>query len=167
MKKNKFTFTYKVLGPYSPKIKDILIKIIRGKSSFVDYLVFLKENPPSPHDTPIYAIEETKTTSSDSRNTSVFQRASKFVYLDTFYSSSKPKKIMLYHYNRPDKKKKAATFYFGIKLLKTLNVEISFLNIPDDEIELIQQIKPFSSIEELIREKNNLSPSNFTQSCNL
>jgi hypothetical protein len=160
MVKERFLFTYKVLGPYSPKIKDILIRIIRGKSSFVDYLVFLKKGCPLPHkDTPIYAIEETKTTSFDSRNTSVFQRASKFVYLDTFYPSNKPKKIMLYHYDRPDKKKKAATFYFGIKLLKTLGVEVSFLNIPNDELELIQRIRPFTSIEELMEEKNRLSRS--------
>jgi len=158
IKENKFTFTYQVIGPFSPQIRNIMIKIIKGKSSFVDYLVFIKENPPSPEDIPIYAIEETKTTSSDSRNTSVFQRASKFVYLDTFYPSNKTKKIMLYHYDRPDNKKKASTFYFGIQILKTLDIEVSFLN-SNNEAELVHQIEPFHSIEELIEKKNELSSS--------
>ena len=41
------------------------------------------------NDTPVFVIEETKTDDSESRNTGVYQRATKFVYLDYFYQNQK------------------------------------------------------------------------------
>lgn len=159
MYNQKFTFTYQVIGIFSPQINDIFIKLVSGKSSFVDYLVFLQDNPPSSQDIPLYAIEETKTTSKDSRNTSVFQRISKFVYLDIIYPNEKVKKIMLYNYERPDKREKAKTFYFGLRLLKTLGVNIEFLNTSNQFKEEIDKIEAFKNIGELIVEKESLSKS--------
>ena len=95
LKNNSFTFTYKVIGINTPKISNIFIKIISGKSSFVDYLIFESIEEPNQDNPPLYAIEETKTDDRESRNTGVYQRCSKFVYLDFFYSNIK--KIMLYN----------------------------------------------------------------------
>ena len=89
-----FTFTYQVLGINTPEVSQILIKTVSGKSSFVDYLIYYQEDEPSPLDVPLLAIEETKTDDSESRNTGVFQRCTKLVYIDLFYK--KVKKIMLY-----------------------------------------------------------------------
>lgn len=77
-----FAFTYEIIGVKSEKINKVYIKIVSGYSSFVDYLVFFQKNKPNAEDIPIYAIEETKTDDSESRNTGVFQRASKFVYIN-------------------------------------------------------------------------------------
>ena len=48
-------------------------------------IVFYQNHEPKTSDTPIYAIEETKTDDSESRNTGIFQRASKFVYIEYYY----------------------------------------------------------------------------------
>ena len=91
---NKFTFTYKVIGFECNKIKEIFIKTISGNSSFVDFLIFYQDKQPTLKDQPLYAIEETKTDDKESRNTGVYQRCSKFVFVDFYYPSVK--KIMLY-----------------------------------------------------------------------
>lgn len=82
LKNRKFSFTYELVGLKCDRINKIYIKIVSGYSSFVDFLVFYQEKEPAPSiDTPDYAIEETKTDDSESRNTGVYQRCSKFVYL--------------------------------------------------------------------------------------
>ena len=50
-------------------VNDIFIKVVKGKSSFVDFIVFLQEEMPSENDEPFLIIEETKTTDKESRNT--------------------------------------------------------------------------------------------------
>jgi len=93
--KQSFSFIYEVTGFQSPRISKVYLKIVSGSSSFVDYLVFESKNEPNEKDIPLYAIEETKTDDKESRNTGVYQRCSKFVYVDFFYP--KVKKIMLYN----------------------------------------------------------------------
>ncbi len=61
LENNSFNFTYKVIGINCNKIENIFIKISKGSSSFVDYLIFYQYNEPNHYDNPIYAIEETKT----------------------------------------------------------------------------------------------------------
>lgn len=85
VKENCFTFSYEILGVSCKAIEKIYVKIVSGTSSFVDYLIFFQENEPTPKDIPLYAIEETKTNDSESRNTGVYQRITKFVYLNNFY----------------------------------------------------------------------------------
>ena len=86
LENGKFSFTYEVIGFSCSKLKHIYIKTVSGYSSFVDFLLFYQDNEPNPDtDTPIYAIEETKTDDSESRNTGVYQRCSKFVYIDKYY----------------------------------------------------------------------------------
>ena len=59
-------------------IEKIILKIVSGYSSFVDYLLFESENLPNenePFKNLKIAIEETKTDSTESRNTAAGQRA--------------------------------------------------------------------------------------------
>ena len=144
-----FTFKYKIIGFHTPKISDIYLKIISGTSSFVDFLVFETINEPNSNDIPIYAIEETKTDDKESRNTGVYQRCSKFVYIDFFYPNIK--KIMLYNLQIKQKDEATLTYIFGTKMLKTLGVEILGKSGIDDE-----KFDAFKSIDELIELKNSM-----------
>lgn len=145
-KAGHFTFIYQVLGVKCKGYKNIFIKIASGNSSFVDFLIFLQINEPDQSSKPTYAIEETKTDDSESRNTGVYQRCSKFVYVEFFYPGIK--KIMLYNLSVTQKKKATATNIFGMRMLRTVGVEV--LGKVYDEA----QTKPFSSLEELIQLKN-------------
>lgn len=149
-----FSFTYQVLGIHTPKIQRILIKTVSGQSSFVDYLIYLQDDEPKSSETPLFAIEETKTDDSESRNTGVFQRCTKFVYIDLFYPNVK--KIMLYSLQVEQKEKPSSTNLFGSRLLATYGVEVLGKTLTDE------QIKPFNSIDELIEHKNamRLPPKN-------
>lgn len=146
---NSFTFLYKVTGLSTSKISNIYIKIISGKSSFVDYLVFESINQPNQNDIPIYAIEETKTDDKESRNTGVYQRSSKFVYVDFFYPNVS--KIMLYNLQIEPRKEVSSTYIFGTKMLKTLDVEILGKKEIDDK-----KYDAFTSVDELIKCKNSM-----------
>jgi len=146
---NMFTFQYEVNGFKTPKIKHIYIKIMSGKSSFVDYLVFESVIPPIESMTPLYAIEETKTDDKESRNTGVYQRCSKFVYVDFFYHNIP--KIMLYSLQVDQKEEATLTYVFGTKMLKTLGVEILGKKGIDDK-----KYNAFISIDELIKLKNSM-----------
>jgi hypothetical protein len=81
----KFTFTYEVTGFRCNKVDKVFVKTVSGNSSFTDFLVFYQEKEPIQTDTPIYAIEETKTDDKESRNTGVYQRCSKFVFIENYY----------------------------------------------------------------------------------
>ena len=144
----KFAFLYEVIGFRCNKIKKVLIKSISGYSSFVDFLIFFQEKQPTQKDNPIYAIEETKTDDKESRNTGVYQRATKFVFIDNYYPNTK--KIMLYHLKIEQKEKPTDTYIFGTKLLLNLGVKISGKKL--DEI----IFKPFGSIDEVINFKNHM-----------
>lgn len=145
LENNSFNFTYKVIGINCNKIENIFIKISKGSSSFVDYLIFYQYNEPNHYDNPIYAIEETKTDDKESRNTSIYQRAIKFIFVDAYYKNVK--KVML-HQRQNINRKFTDTYIFGVKLLKTFNVFFT-----DEET---NKIIPFSNIDELITFKNNM-----------
>ncbi len=149
LKNNMFTFQYEIIGFETPKIDNIYIKIISGKSSFVDYLVFESITPPTQDMIPIYAIEETKTDDKESRNTGVYQRCSKFVYVDFFYDNIP--KIMLYSLQIEQKEEATLTYIFGTKMLKTLGIEILGKKGIDDE-----KYNAFKNIDELIKLKNSM-----------
>lgn len=142
----KFTFLYEVTGFRCNKIEKIFIKSVSGLSSFVDFLVFYQQKQPTQKDTPLYAIEETKTDDSESRNTGVYQRASKFVFIDYYYP--KIKKIMLYNLKIEQKNHPTSTYIFGTRLLLTLGVEILGKKLNH------KIFKPFDSVNEIIDFKN-------------
>jgi len=139
---NRFSFLYEVVGFRCNKIDKVFIKSVSGISSFVDFLIFYQNKQPTQSDTPLYAIEETKTDDKESRNTGVYQRATKFVFIDGYYSDIK--KIMLYHLKVEQKEQPTLTYIFGTRLLLTLGVEILGKKL-DDKI-----FKPFTSVDEII-----------------
>lgn len=145
---HKFSFTYEVVGFKSKKISKMYIKTVSGQSSFVDYMLFCQDSEPIPSDIPMYGIEETKTDDSESRNTGVFQRASKFVYLKFFYENTRM--VMMYTLRIAQKKEPTQTNIFGTKCLLTIGVEIIGKTL-DSSIH-----RPFHSIDELINFKNSM-----------
>lgn len=148
LKDNKFTFTYEVTGFRCNKVEKVYIKTVSGNSSFTDFLIFYQKDEPTLQDEPIYAIEETKTDDKESRNTGVYQRCSKFVFIESYYPNAK--KIMLYNLQVDQKVEPTSTYIFGTKLLLTLGVEILGKKL-DENI-----FTPFKSIEEIIDLKNSM-----------
>ena len=138
-----FSFRYEVIGFQCQSINKIYIEIVSGSSSFVDFLLFYQEERPTEKDQPIYAIEETKTSDSESRNTGVYQRATKFVYIDFFYENLK--KIILY--SSDSNRSLTDTYKFGMRCLKTLKVDV-INGLSSDNI------IPFKNIDELIKLKS-------------
>jgi len=145
---NSFTSTYKVAGVVSPQVENIFLKIVSGNSSFVDYLIFFQDAIPNSLDRPLYAIEETKTDDSESRNTGVYQRATKFVYLDLFYPGTE--KTMLYNLQVSQKTEATKTNIFGTRCFRTLGVELAGKTSNESSI------SPWKSIEELIDYKSKM-----------
>lgn len=149
LENGRFNFTYEVFGFKCNKIKQIFIKTVSGYSSFVDFLLFYQNKEPDPMtDTPCYAIEETKTDDSESRNTGVYQRCSKFVYLEKYYKNIR--KIMLYNLGITQKETPTETYVFGTRLLLTIGVKILGKEL-DEKI-----FTPFASVNELIDFKNSM-----------
>lgn len=147
-KDRRFSFLYEVIGFKSNKIKRVLLKLVSGYSSFVDFLVFYQDAEPSGRDVPLYAIEETKTDDSESRNTGVYQRSSKFVYIEYYYP--KVHKIMFYNLQIPQKKDATQTYVFGTRCLMTLNVEIMGKKL-DPEL-----FSAFKTVEDVIELKSKM-----------
>lgn len=145
LNKQKFTFTYEITGFHCGKVDKFYIKTISGNSSFTDFLIFYQKNEPNITDEPIYAIEETKTDDKESRNTGVYQRSSKFVFIETYYPNVR--KLMLYNLRVEQKKEPTDTYIFGTRLLLTLGVEILGKKL-DSEI-----FQPFKTIDEVINLK--------------
>ena len=149
-----FKFTYKVIDIKFPY--EILIKTVSGNSSFIDFLVFLQENEPSPenhlfnnNNNLLFAIEETKTTDIESRNTAIYQRASKFIFLDYYYPNVK--KYMLFNnrtYTENFYKMPSNTNIFGTRLLMTIGVNFIGKNL--------NNLKKFDTIGEIIEFKKNM-----------
>ena len=148
IKNGRFVFKYIVENITCEKYGNIFIKMVSGNSSFVDFLVFIQDFEPDQSSTPFYAIEETKTDDSESRNTGVYQRCSKFVYVDFYYPDVK--KIMLYNLQIPQKEEPTQTNIFGMRMLKTIGVEI-LGKIYNEEV-----LKPFSNLDELVKFKNSM-----------
>ena len=143
-----FAFTYEVIGFKCAKVNRVFIKTVSGSSSFTDFLIFYQDKQPVVSDTPLYAIEETKTDDKESRNTGVYQRCSKFVFIQNFYP--KTKLIMLYALQVGQKAEPTETYIFGTRMLLTLGVEI-LGKVLDPKI-----FKPFTSIDELIKAKESM-----------
>ena len=144
LKDGKFTFVYTLVGFTNCVVSDVFIKIVSGKSSFVDFLVFYQDTEPKLDDIPVCAIEETKTDDSESRNTAIYQRCTKFVYINYVYPGIR--KIMLYNLQITPSKKPTQTNIFGTRLLLTMGVDIQVV----DEKIIKERYAPFSSVDELI-----------------
>ena len=146
-----FKFSYNVTGISLENIGKILILTVSGSSSFFDFLVFKQEDRPGTGSTDnlLMAIEETKTSDDESRNTGVYQRASKFVFIDAYTHDAKL--YMLYNDElecREDKEP-SDTSKFGTDMLLTLGVDIIGKDIS-------RWFKPFTRLEELIEYKSKM-----------
>ncbi|MCL2329284.1 MAG: hypothetical protein FWC39_12335 [Bacteroidetes bacterium] len=146
--KGKFTFTYEIIGLRCNLVDKIFVKTVSGNSSFTDFLIFYQKSEPTTKDTPIYAIEETKTDDKESRNTGVYQRCSKFVFIENYFP--KTRKIMLYNLQVAQKEEPTDTYIFGTRLLLTLGVEILGKKL-DEKV-----FVPFKTIDEIINFKANM-----------
>ena len=150
LKDDRFTLRYCVSGIFCQGVNEIFLEIISGSSSFVDFLVFYQDERPADSHQPIYAIEETKTSDKDSRNTGVYQRGTKFVFINFYYPNAR--KIMLYNLRRGQEADPSDTSIFGTRLLMNLDVEI-----------LGKQLNPilfnpFETLDEVIQFKSNMRP---------
>lgn len=148
IKEDKFAFLYKVQGVRCSEIRNVYVVIASGQSSFVDYLLFFQDEKPDQKSIPQYAIEETKTGDTESRNTGVLQRCTKFVYVDFYYP--KINKIMLYKIEIEEKEKLSPTGVFGAKMLATMGVKILGKVLNEEAL------SPFKTINELIDLKNTM-----------
>jgi hypothetical protein len=137
-----FSFWYEVLGYKTPKVERVLLKIISGNSSFIDFLVFFQTGEPKEGDRPLFMVEETKTDDEESRNTGIFQRCSKFVYAELHY----PKMDLNMYYNLhiEQRSSQTDTNIFGTRCLRSLGVEIAGKTV-DEEINT-----PFKTVQEMI-----------------
>lgn len=151
-----FTFDYAVEGVTVSDIEKVTIVIVSGNSSFVDYMLVRQVDKPSDHslENVLMAIEETKTSDAESRNTGVYQRASKFVYLNHYCPNAK--KFMLYNEEAtPDENKKPTdTNIFGTNMLLTLGVQ--FIG------KTMHHFKAFESVDEMIDLKSKMHLPNST-----
>lgn len=145
---DKFTFTYEVTGFRCNYVDKVYIKTISGNSSFTDFLIFYQKEEPILKDEPIYAIEETKTDDKESRNTGVYQRCSKFVFIQSYYP--KVRKVMLYNLKVEQKKESTSTYIFGTRLLLTLGVEILGKKLNET------LFRPFNTIDEIVELKASM-----------
>lgn len=150
MKSDKFQFQYNVEGITIDTIKEFIIKIVSGNSSFVDFLIFFQNDEPESKDIPIYAIEETKTSSKESRNTAINQRMTKFVFLNFYSEIFSDAHIMMLYNIRIPAKTIPGTFKLGMRMLNTANVDVKGIPYP------MSQFPKFSTIEELIIAKNSI-----------
>jgi hypothetical protein len=137
-----FSFWYEVLGYKTPKVERVLLKIISGNSSFIDFLVFFQTDEPKEGDRPLFMVEETKTDDEESRNTGVFQRCSKFVYAELHY----PKMDLNMYYNLhiEQRSSQTDTNIFGTRCLRSLGVKIAGKTVDED------LNPPFNTLQEMI-----------------
>lgn len=147
----KFQFYYTFEGVKLSKCSEIILATVSGTSSFFDFLVFKQKEQPNgtSNDNLLMAVEETKTSGEESRNTGVYQRGSKFVFIENYYNNIK--KYMLYNeeLENDESKKPADTITFGTNMFLALDVDIVGK-------ETDKWFSKFNSIDELIAYKNTM-----------
>lgn len=143
-----FSFWYEVLGYKTSQVEKVLLKIISGKSSFIDFLVFFQEQEPKEGERPLFMVEETKTDDEESRNTGVFQRCSKFVYAELHYPNMDLN--MYYNLKVEQSASQTDTNIFGTRCLRSLGVKIGGKKV--DKV----LNTPFVTLQEMIDFKSGM-----------
>jgi hypothetical protein len=141
-----FSFWYEILGYTTPQVEKVMLKIISGNSSFVDFLVFYQDFEPVEGERPLFMVEETKTDDEESRNTGVFQRCSKFVYAELHYPDMDLN--MYYNLQVEQRTSQTDTNIFGTRCLRTLGVTIAGKTVD------VLLNTPFNSLQEMIDVKS-------------
>lgn len=146
-----FKFIYIVEGISSQSFNKVYLKLVSGNSSFIDYLVCKQENEPIDGDCSniLMAIEETKTSDKESRNTGVSQRATKFIYAKQYCPNAKLYMLYNEELENDENKKPSDTNIFGTNILLTLGVQIVGKSN-------LSWFKPFKTIDEVIAFKNKM-----------
>ena len=142
VKENKWDGTF-IVETDNPSINVVII-LVKGSGSFVDYIVYDKENPDETT-VPLLLMESTKTTDSESRNTAINQRFTKFAVAKQRY----PTTPLILYYNT-EQVNNTATSLFGRRLLTTFGVnayDVKGKNLLGDS-------PPFTSVDEIMKEKN-------------
>ena len=139
-----FQFKYDIIGSNT---KMCILTVEGNQGSFMDHLIFHQELKPDKTSVPTYVIEETKTTPAESRNVSVYQRLTKFVFIELFDKMKNTKKIMLYNI-RTEYDTIPNTVEFGIRVMKTMGIEI---------IGIKQDYSKFQDLDELIQAKQKFA----------
>jgi hypothetical protein len=152
-----FNHIFLVEGYKSKKINNIFIKLISGKSSFVDFLIFLQNEEPNPEqilENCFYAIEETKTSTYESRNTAMGQRSSKFSSLNYYIQKHNYKIQPVMYFSSTQAEEDNRSVNFVNRLLCHLESGIEFWGKDSSKF------KKFKNLKELIKEKNDIAKTN-------
>lgn len=145
-------------GVWSLELDDLIItiKLFKGKTSSVDYMLF-KENVDLNTGNAAEALvilESTKTTDNASRNTAVYQRITKFTTFETMYPDFKGIKIMFWC-NSIWKDKLTQTAMVGMRLMETLNINMYSLNKGNlINIKEKYKIAAYECCDDIIKSKN-------------
>jgi len=123
---------------------NVVIVLVKGSGSFVDYIVYDNVNPDE-KTVPILLMESTKTTDSESRNTAINQRFTKFAVAKQRFPSTP---LVLYY--NTEQVNNTATSLFGRRLLANFGVNSYDVKGKD----VLADSPPFCSVEEIMKEKN-------------
>ena len=132
----------------------VIVKLFKGKTSCVDYLLFdgVVDNDTCAGNA-IAILESTKTTDTSSRNTAVFQRITKFMVYKKMFPDSLARCIMFYT-DEWKNKSLTKTALFGLRLMMSLGIELfhgTTINLSNT-----YSITPFIDIAEMIETKNSI-----------
>jgi len=148
----------KFKGIWTLKVDDLIItiKLFKGKTSCVDYILFNGNIDLSKGNAgeALVILESTKTTDIASRNTAVYQRITKFTTFNSMYPNFKGIKIMFWC-NSSWNDKLTQTTILGMRLMETLNINMYSLN-KDNFINIKTKYKilPYDSCDDIIKSKN-------------
>lgn len=124
----------------------VSIMLVKGSGSFVDYVVYDHLDPNEESSTPVLLMESTKTTDSESRNTAINQRFTKFAVAKQRF----PNTPLVLYYNTKQATT-TSTSMFGRRLLATYGVKIYDLTYKD----MLADAPPFTSVQDIIKAKNS------------
>lgn len=136
----------------------IKIKLFKGKTSCVDYMLFSGDVDLTTGNAnkALVILESTKTSDNDSRNTAVYQRITKFTTFETMYPGFKGIKVMFWC-NSVWKKKITPTAILGMTLMATLNIHLYSLNGGNlVNIKEKYKIKAYECCDSIITSKNSI-----------
>ena len=147
----------KFKGMWTLEVDDLIIniKLFKGKTSSVDYMLFNEDVDLTTGNAAeaLVILESTKTTDNASRNTAVYQRITKFTTFDTMYPDFKGIKVMFWCNSIWDKLTQTAIV--GMRLMETLNINMYSLNKGNlINIKEKYKISPYDSCDDIIVSKN-------------
>ena len=158
-------------GVWTLEVDDLLItiKLFKGKTSSVDYMLFNKDVDLTRGNATeaLVILESTKTSDNASRNTAVYQRITKFTTFKTMYPDFKGIKVMFWC-NSIWKDKLTQTAIVGFRLMETLNINMYSLNKGSlINIKEKYEISPYECCDDIIVSKNAIPEKKGNESIRL